>query len=235
MNWGGQPIAGKYDSTARRDQARATRSRVLDSAMQLFTDNGYSGTPVAAIASRADVSDRMIYLAFGSKRGILYALLEHMAPVPRETFEADLTAAAADPHRQLRLAVGFIIDYYAGAAPFLSILRAAAAAEPDIQGFMDQGEAFRRAAQEPLIRHWSQRGSLAPGRTAAEAADILWMLTSPDVYLKLTSIPGWPPGRCRAWLIGTLDAQLLRSGALADGGIGLGAGVRAGPDRQQDM
>jgi AcrR family transcriptional regulator len=206
----GQPITGKYHSTARREQARATRARVLDSAMQLFTDNGYGGTSVAAIASRAGVSDRMIYLTFGSKPGILFALLEHMAPVPRETFEADLTAAAADPHRQLELAVSFIVDYYAGAAPFLSILRAAAATEPDRQGFIDQGEAFRRAAQEPLVRHWSQHGWLAPGRTAAEAADILWALTSPDVYLKLTSIPGWPPDRCRAWLISTLGAQLLR-------------------------
>jgi AcrR family transcriptional regulator len=209
MNTGGQVIAGKYDSTARREQAQATRARVLDSAMQLFTDNGYGGTPVAAIASRAGVSDRMIYLAFGSKRGILYALLEHMAPVPRAAFEADLTAAAADSHRQLELAVDFIIDYYAGATPLLSILRAAAAAEPDIQGFMDQGEAFRRAAQEPLIRHWSQRGSLAPGRTIVEAADILWTLTSPDFYLKLTSIPGWPQDRCRDYLVSTLDAQLL--------------------------
>jgi len=210
MNWGGQLIAGKYDSTARRDQARDTRSRVLDSAMQLFTDNGYGGTPVAAIASRAGVSDRMIYLAFGSKRGILFALLEHMAPVPRETYEAELTAATADPHRQLKLAVDFIVDYYAGAAPFLSILRAAAATEPDIEGAISQGEAFRRAAQEPLIRDWSQDGSLAPGMTAAEAADILWTMTSPDVYLKFTSIPGWPPERCRDWLLRVLRAQLLR-------------------------
>jgi AcrR family transcriptional regulator len=207
---GGQPIAGKYDSAARREQARATRARVLDSAMQLFTGNGYGGTSVAAIASLAGVSDRMIYLAFGTKRSLLFALLEHMAPVPRETFEADLAAAAAYPHRQLELAVSFIIDYYAGAAPFLSILQAAAAAEPDIQGFMDQGEAFRRGAQEPLIRHWSQRGWLTPGRTAAEAADILWALTSPDLYLKLTSIPGWPPDRCREWLTSTLDTLLLR-------------------------
>jgi AcrR family transcriptional regulator len=208
---GGQPIAAKYDSPARREQARATRARVLDSAMRLFTDNGYGRTSVAAIASRAGVSDRMIYLAFGSKRGILFALLEHMAPVPRETFEADLAAAAADPHRQLGLAVSFIVDYFAGAAPFLSITRTAAATEPDIQEFIAQGEAFRRAAQEPLIQHWSQRGSLAAGRTAAEAADILWALTSPDLYLKLASIPGWPPDRCRDLLISALAAQLFRS------------------------
>jgi AcrR family transcriptional regulator len=152
----------------------------------------------------------MIYLAFGSKRGILIALLEHMAPVPRETFEADLAAVAADPHRQLGLAVSFIVDYYAGATPFLSILLAAAATEPDIREAVAQGEAFRRAAQEPLIRAWSQRGSLAPGRTAGEAADIMWALTSPEVYLKLSSIPGRPPERCRDWLISAPGAQLLR-------------------------
>lgn len=177
--------------------------------MRLFTDDGYSGTSVAAIASRAGVSDRMIYLAFGSKRGILLALLEHMAPVPRATFEADLTAAAADPRRQLEIAVTFIVDYYAGAASFLEIIRAAAASEPDIQAVITQGEAFRRAAQEPLIRNWSRQGSLAPGTTATEAADVLWVLTSPDLYLKLASLPDWPPRRCRDWLIRTLDTRLF--------------------------
>ena len=178
--------------------------------MQLFTENGYGGTSVAAIAAGAGVSDRMIYLTFGSKRSILFALLEHMAPVPRETFEADLMAAAEDPHRQLEIAVNFTIDYYTGAAPFLSIMMSATVTEPDIRGAVDQGEAFRRAAQAPLIQHWSRRSSLASGRTADEAADIMWPLTSPDVYFKITSIPGWPPERCRRWLISTLDAQLLR-------------------------
>ena len=195
----------------RRAQAQATRDRVLDSALSLFTHRGYGRTSVAAIASHAGVSDRMIYLTFGSKRGVLSALLEHMAPVPRETLEADLAAVASDPPRQLELAVDFIVRYYAGAAPFLSIVIGAAATEPDLQEVYVQGEAFRRAAQEPLIRHWSLHGALAPGRTEAEAADIMWALTSPEVYFKLTSLPGWAADRYRAWLTSTLAAQLLES------------------------
>src|SRR5919202_6396564 len=64
----------RYDATRRREQAAATRRRVLDAAQVLFERDGYAATTMAAIASEAGVALKTVYLAFETKSGLLRAL-----------------------------------------------------------------------------------------------------------------------------------------------------------------
>ena len=66
---------------------RGTRSReaVLDAAEGLMAEQGYGAATVAALVERADVPPSSIYHYFGSKEGVLLAVMERGA---RRFFEA---------------------------------------------------------------------------------------------------------------------------------------------------
>lgn len=200
-------MAQAYDAPRRRAQAQATRERILRSAHQLFAAQGYAATSVAKVAAGAKISDRFLYTLFGSKRGLLFALLEHFAPTPRDEFEAEVTAAGS-ARAQLAVAVDFVTGYYDAASDLLAITLPAAGTDADLRAFVEQGEMFRRLSQRPLVGRWAANGALRPGLSAASAADVLWAMTSPEIYLKLGAA-GWTPERIRTWLIQTLIDALL--------------------------
>lgn len=56
-----------------------TRTRVLNAASDLFARRGFSGTSIAAIRAASGVLPSSIYWEFGSKQGILTAVLEESA------------------------------------------------------------------------------------------------------------------------------------------------------------
>src|SRR5260370_16421096 len=64
-----------YHSPARQRQAEETRQRMLEAARGLFVQLGYVGTTLEAIAKAADVSPKTVAAVFGSKRGILTAIV----------------------------------------------------------------------------------------------------------------------------------------------------------------
>ena len=87
----------RYHSPLRDAQAAATRVRILEAALDEFVARGYPGTSVAAIARTAGVSPETIYATFGTKRGIVDALLEEIDAEGRPQ-------QAAARHRRARAA-----------------------------------------------------------------------------------------------------------------------------------
>ena len=64
----------RYDSPRRREQAAETRRKILDAAEGLFVGQGYAATAMPAIADEAGVALKTVYLAFGTKAGVLHGL-----------------------------------------------------------------------------------------------------------------------------------------------------------------
>lgn len=56
--------------------AQQTRQRVLDAALELFTEQSYAGTPVRDIAERLGMTKAALYYHFASKEALLIALAE---------------------------------------------------------------------------------------------------------------------------------------------------------------
>ncbi len=52
------------------------KEKILDSALRLFASEGYQGTSTARLARDADVSEGLIFRHFGSKEGLLNAIIE---------------------------------------------------------------------------------------------------------------------------------------------------------------
>jgi len=60
----------------RKQKGRVSRERILEAAIQLFSERGYAGTGVHEIARRAGIEKAALYWHFGSKEGLLAAVLD---------------------------------------------------------------------------------------------------------------------------------------------------------------
>jgi hypothetical protein len=88
-------------------------------------------------------------------------------------------------------------------------MRGAAAVTPEVAAVAQQVEARRRANQVRLVTYLQEKGVLRKDLAPEEAADIVWALTSYDLYRALVSERHWPAGRYRDWLADTLVDGLL--------------------------
>ena len=59
-----------------------TRQRILDAALQLFSERGYDGTATRAIAALAGVNEVTLFRHFGSKKGLFQAMLRRSSALP---------------------------------------------------------------------------------------------------------------------------------------------------------
>ncbi|MBV9358201.1 MAG: helix-turn-helix transcriptional regulator [Chloroflexi bacterium] len=190
-----------YASPRRRAQALATRRRLAASARRLFAERGYAATTIEAIAQAADLAVQTFYATYGSKRAVLFALLDEMdqaADMPG--LLERLRQAEGDCPRQLAALVDFNVRLFGQSSDVLEVLRAAGAADPDIAAVARAGDDRRRAGQAPIVRGWARAGVLRAGLDEASAVDILWGLTSPELFQLFVVRQHWPPARYAGWL-----------------------------------
>lgn len=199
----------RYHSPARQRQAEQTRARILGAARDLFRTAGYASTTVEAIASAAQVSAKTVEAAFGSKRGVLVALVNPVASAGPPRDLVDKIGATADPARRLDLVAELTRLAYERSVPEFELMRGAVAVAPEIAAAAEQIEARRRGNQARLIGYLREQGRIRDDLTDDEATDILWALTSYDVYRSLVLQRRWTDGRYQGWLAQTLVASLL--------------------------
>ncbi|PSK99527.1 TetR family transcriptional regulator [Murinocardiopsis flavida] len=80
--------AGPGPDRARGRDREATRKRILDSARELFTAEGYAQVSSRRIAAAAGVNVALINRYFGAKRGLLAEVIAEEAVFPK-IFEGD--------------------------------------------------------------------------------------------------------------------------------------------------
>ncbi len=66
------------DKQKRTRDPEATRRRLLEAGIEVFSDHGPDGGSVSMIASAAGVNRRMLYHYYGSKEGLYEAVIRHV-------------------------------------------------------------------------------------------------------------------------------------------------------------
>lgn len=210
-----RPKPRRYDSPRRSQQAAATRTEILEAALRLFEQRGYTATTMAAIAAEAGVALKTVYLAFQTKRGLLLALW-HLrlrgdeAPVPvgeRPWFREVIDEP--DPERLLRLNARNSRVVKERAGPLLEILRNAASADVELAALWKRIQTEFYDNQRAIVERLRANNALRPGLEAGHGADILWALNHPDLYRLLVGDRGWTPEQYEQWLGDAFCAQLL--------------------------
>jgi AcrR family transcriptional regulator len=99
-----------------------TRARLLDAALEVFSERGYDAASLAEITARADLGTGTLYLHFRDKRSIYEAMVRRLGLLVRERW---LEARAAEPAVQgdvaaeVRLLCKVIIESWSQASPAL--------------------------------------------------------------------------------------------------------------------
>jgi AcrR family transcriptional regulator len=168
-----------------------SKSRILDVALALITKRKGADVSMAKIADAARVSRQAMYLHFADRADLLLAVVRH-----------------ADEKRGLADEIRKIAEAPTGVAAMAAMVSLQARMNPKILGIARALDAVRRN-DEAAERGWQDRlkhrlsgcsqivarlhheGTLKPGISREEAADLLWNLTSLRTWEDLVLERGW--------------------------------------------
>ncbi|MFI9771227.1 TetR/AcrR family transcriptional regulator [Streptomyces sp. NPDC052415] len=199
----------------RGDKAQETRRRIIDAAAALFVEQGYGATKLQEIADRAGVAVQTIYFVFRNKPTLLKELVDVAIagdddPVPtmeRPWFEQVTSAPTAES--ALAALVAGTRRTLERVAAVDEMVRAATATNPEIRELWPQQTNPRYTVISTAAKALTQKPGVRPVISDAEAADIIYALLSPELFLVLTRDRAWPPDRWERWAYDTLRSQLL--------------------------
>lgn len=99
-----------YRGQSAEQRREERRERLLEAALEVVADKGWPATTVRDVCSRAKLTERYFYEAFGDRQGVLLALFDHVAAeVSRIVLDA-VAGAPADATDSARAAITAFID-----------------------------------------------------------------------------------------------------------------------------
>jgi AcrR family transcriptional regulator len=201
----------RYDASGRRAAAAARRALVLDVARRLMLRDGYDATRIARIAAEAGVSAETIYKSFGGKPGLVRALfekaLEGAGPVPAETRSDALRNT--DPETLVAGWARLATEVAPRGTAVQILVRAAAASDPRLRQLYDDMDATRLSRMHDNARALAALGGVRDGITVDEAGDVLFTISSPEMYELLVMRRGWSLERYSTYVRDTITHALL--------------------------
>ena len=207
------PVKRRYDSTRRRQAAARTRAAILDAARDLFTERGYTATPMTAIAERAGVALDTVYAAVGRKPELARLLIETAISGTGQAVPAEqrdyvrAIQAAPDAGTKIAIYAAAVAATAPRLAVVLAIIQQAAPAEPELAALWHE-IAERRAANMRLFV--ADLATVTPLRLdPGEAADIVWATNAAELYQLLVGQRGWSPQQYERFLNDTWRRLLL--------------------------
>ncbi len=206
-----------YDSQRRRQQAEATRAKVVSAATRLFLKHGYAGATIPAIAAEAGVALQTVYRAAPGKAELLRAAVtaavaggSERSAVPVEERPAiRAVIQESDPNRQLALYAHTQPGIWSRVGPLLQVLAVAAASEPELRDLQREQDTQRLVGLTRFAELLRERGALRAELSPQHAADIIVSLCSYATYESLVLTRGWTDNQYEAWLADTLQRIIL--------------------------
>lgn len=193
----------------REQHNEVTRQTILESARRLFAEKGYTGASMKAMAELSGVAVQTIYSTFGSKGGVLAAmvqLVEQESGVHQTSEEMRQTtnpqeavALFARQRRLIRQRCGDIIR----------ILRTGASVDDEVAAVWSEGMRGRRVGLGKMMERVREHGALKSELTPQRAADIAAALVTDEVCDVLVEHGGWSFDEYESWLRETMATLLL--------------------------
>lgn len=182
-------------------RSEKTRKAILDAGWALFAASGGREVKVADVAERAGVSRQAVYLHFGSRAGLLMALVEHIdesaglvelirgiqeAPTPREAlYESQRVTARYCPTIH---DVAMAMDR-------------ARSADPDVAAAYEDRMVKRRLGLREIVVALHAAGELDESWTVEEVIDAVWSSGTPRAFEELVGDRGWSLEQFERWLL----------------------------------
>lgn len=204
----------RYNAPQRDATRNHTKLRIRAAAHELFLDQGYTATTLGLVGEHAGVSSRYVQMAFGSKAELLSEVIKVAVAgddvqeplAQRDNWTAMLAIGGQGTLEAYAALSSEICQRTAG----LLAVAATAAGTDDQLAELRAGALLRRHQDCATVTSaLAADGSLTYEYTPAEAADIVYALSSPETFLVLTRERRWPPARYEKWLGHALGLSLL--------------------------
>ena len=149
-----------------------TRERVIRAAAELFAARGFAGTSISSIRNASGALPSSIYWEFGSKEGILVAVLEDSAARWLEQARACAVRAMAQPAPSAAVRLGAYLEYLADALAerpeFMRLLLLLSLERRDVDERSLQAiRRVRQCALESLAHLYAEAGIVDPAEGSA--------------------------------------------------------------------
>jgi AcrR family transcriptional regulator len=208
-----------YRSPARTAAAEETRARIREAAVELFVSRGFQGTTLKDVADKAGVGERTLYDSFGNKLGLLRHTMAMLtmgdeSPVrAADRPEAIAAREMQDPRKALAAHLKGATDLMNRAGDMILVGDALPGVDPGLARTVSRGNQAAYELNLKLAQRFESRGELRVGLSAADAADIMFTLSSPGVFRTLRRMRRWSQRRYQDWVIATATRQLLDDGS----------------------
>jgi AcrR family transcriptional regulator len=189
-----------YNSSRRTLQAAQTREEVLRAASRLFSDSGWAGTTLAAIAGEAGVSVETIYKGFGSKKALLreamdVAVVGDAEPIPYAERAEFASLGEGTLSERLARGVRIVAVINERSAGIWQAIVEAASADEEVARWRIELEENRRVDTKRSVER-------VLGRKVPDTlVTLLWVLYSPETYRKLVVDSGLSRAEYEALLV----------------------------------
>ena len=104
---------------------------------------------------------------------------------------------------------GFVAGLAPRVSPILLLIRDVATGDPEVKALRDEVDTDRLARMTKNARRLREAGHLRPGISLAQAADILWTYSAPELYELLVLRWGWSAERYGRYVADAMACALL--------------------------
>ena len=200
----------RYDKRLRAQSADGTRRGILDAVRERLREAPSEPVSVDRVARMAGVARSTVYVIFGSRAGLFDAVGDDL--LKRDAYARLLEAVALpDARESLRKGMRAGVDMFAQNRDLARALYSMAQLDADaVGGAVQRIEVNRTAGMKRLARRLREQDELLPGVTEAEAANVLWMLTSFDAFDQLYTGRGLSAVRVWRFLVETAERSVCR-------------------------
>jgi AcrR family transcriptional regulator len=204
-----------YRSELRRQQAEATRARVVAAAAELFAADGYAATTLGKIAAAAGVSAETVQ-GHGPKAALLIAAVEYAAvgvSGEENVFNLDSgreLLAMDDLDEVLDFLVSEMTGIHEKTAPLAPALFGGAGIDAELNRYLTDLIASVTLQLRRISEAFRDRGWLRTDVPFGEIVETFAVLSSVETYLRITERDGWSTAEYRKWLRRMLAENIFK-------------------------
>jgi AcrR family transcriptional regulator len=186
------------------------RTRILETAWRLIAEHSDASVSLLDIARESGVSRQTLYVNFGSRAGLLLAMVEHRDATSPELARMKRARADAPVEEVLESVVRGWFKYVPIVYKVSHALQAAAVTDSDAKQAWDSRMALLHGGLLAMMQRLKAEGRLAPGWTPAIAADWCHHLVHVDTWHHLVVERGWRPNDVVQRTLAALRTTLIK-------------------------
>jgi AcrR family transcriptional regulator len=197
-----------YNSSVRAQQAEHTRRTIIDAALALFAERGYSRTSVAAVAAEAGVALNTVYSSVGGKSALFNAISEPGLSDEAAIGMFDQIGAAGSAREIIQILAEVAGQVTRRHQKSLTLLLDNRTAHPDVAAAADLAIRLTRERVAEVADRLRAVGGVKPELSTRQVAEILWFYFGFDSWRSLRDMK-WSWRQATVWLAEQAVTALL--------------------------